>query len=105
GPRRDDPCAADAGRDAVRAQPRRRQPPPRRSGGRVRRGGGAGRRTRVRGPAGGGAAMTTVVRGGTVVTPEGEHKADLAITDGRIAAIGPDLPGGGNEIDARGLLV
>jgi allantoinase len=49
--------------------------------------------------------MTTVVRGGTVVTPEGEHKADLAITDGRIAAIGPDLPGGGDEIDARGPLV
>ena len=49
--------------------------------------------------------MTTVVRGGTVVTPEGEHKADLAITEGQIVAIGPELSGGGDEIDARGLLV
>ena len=35
---------ADAGRDAVRAQPRRHQPSSRRSGARGRRGGGAGRR-------------------------------------------------------------
>jgi len=48
--------------------------------------------------------MTTVVRGGTVVTPEGEHKADVAIEDGRIAAIGGELPGD-DDIDAHGLLV
>ena len=49
--------------------------------------------------------MTSVVRGGRVVTPDGEQKADVAIDDGRITAIGPELPGGGEEIDARGLLV
>ena len=44
-----------------------------------------------------------VVRGGTVVTPAGEVRADIAIEDGHIAAVGPDLPGGRDEIDAHGL--
>src|SRR5688572_27622438 len=46
-----------------------------------------------------------VVRGGTIVMPDREQRADLAIEDGRIAAIAPDLPGGETEIDARGLVV
>src|SRR5215218_9026289 len=46
-----------------------------------------------------------VVRGGTLVTPDGLQRADLAASAGRIAAIGPDLPGGAEEIDARGLMV
>jgi allantoinase len=46
-----------------------------------------------------------VVRGGTLVTPDGEQRADIAIEDGRIAAIAPELPGAGTEIDARGLMV
>jgi allantoinase len=45
-----------------------------------------------------------VVRGGTLVS-EGLPRADIAIEDGRIAAIGPHLPGAPEEIDARGLHV
>src|ERR1700691_973605 len=47
----------------------------------------------------------TVIRGGKVVTPEGVTLSDIAIEDGLIAAIGPDLPGAAQEIDARGLHV
>ncbi|HMC61326.1 MAG TPA: hypothetical protein VKJ01_19205 [Candidatus Solibacter sp.] len=51
-----------------------------------------------------------IVRGGSVVTPEGVVMADIAVTDGRIREIAPDLPadgekGAGPEIDARGLTV
>jgi allantoinase len=46
-----------------------------------------------------------VVRGGSVVTPEGITGADIAVEDGRIAAIAPELPGAAQEIDARGLAV
>jgi allantoinase len=46
----------------------------------------------------------SVIRGGTVVM-EGLPQADIAIEDGRIQAIGSDLPGGKEEIDARGLHV
>src|SRR5947207_4217388 len=46
-----------------------------------------------------------VVRGGRVVTPERVEVADVAIEDGRISAVGPELPGGAKEIDARGLMV
>ena len=47
-----------------------------------------------------------VVRGGTVVTAERSFDADVAVTDGRISAIDPDLPAEGAEsIDAAGLLV
>ena len=44
-----------------------------------------------------------ILRGGTLVTPDALVAADLAIEDGRIAAIAPDLPGAATEIDARGL--
>jgi len=46
-----------------------------------------------------------VIRDGTLVTPEGVIAADLAIADGRIEAIGSEIVGGGDEIDARGLVV
>jgi allantoinase len=46
-----------------------------------------------------------VVRGGTVVTPEGVSVTDIACEDGRISAIGQELPAGREEIDARGLTV
>jgi allantoinase len=46
-----------------------------------------------------------VIRGGTLVTPERLLRADLAIEGGKIQAIGPELPGGAEEIDARGLHV
>jgi len=46
-----------------------------------------------------------VIRGGTLVTPEGPKREDIAIQGGRIQAIGPELPGGAEEIDARGLHV
>jgi allantoinase len=47
----------------------------------------------------------TIVRGGTLVHPDGRKRADIAIDDGRISEIAPELPGGVNEIDARGLHV
>jgi allantoinase len=51
-------------------------------------------------------AADLVVRGGTVVLPGvTPARADVAIEDSRIAAIGPDLPGGREEVDARGLHV
>ena len=48
-----------------------------------------------------------VIRSGTIVDGSGRepYVSDLAIADGRIAAIGPDLPRGDKEIDARGKLV
>lgn len=47
-----------------------------------------------------------LIVGGTVVTPIGSARADVAITDGRIERIGPDLAADGTEhIDATGLLV
>ena len=46
-----------------------------------------------------------VVRGGTVVTSAGPTLADVAIEDGRITGVGPELAGGREEIDAQGLHV
>ena len=46
------------------------------------------------------------MRGGTVVLPGAVLiQADIAIEDGAIAAIGPDLEASGEEVDARGLHV
>ena len=45
-----------------------------------------------------------VVRGGTLVM-NGLPQLDIAIEDGVIAALGPDLPGAAEEIDARGMHV
>ena len=38
--------------------------------------------------------IDVVVRGGTVVTPNGQRQADVAIEDGRIRAVSPDVAGG-----------
>ncbi|MEQ1913364.1 MAG: amidohydrolase family protein, partial [Vicinamibacterales bacterium] len=46
-----------------------------------------------------------IVRGGDIVTTEDVRRADLAIEGGVIAAIGPELPGGREEIDATGLTI
>jgi N-acyl-D-aspartate/D-glutamate deacylase len=48
-----------------------------------------------------------VIRNGTIVDGSGgePYEADLAVSDGRISAIGRDLPKGQDEIDARGRLV
>lgn len=50
--------------------------------------------------------LDLILRGGTVVTPEGLLRADLGVSDGRIAALAPDLPDRGpEEVDAQGLHV
>ena len=46
-----------------------------------------------------------VVRGGTVVTPTQIATGDVGIDGGVIREIADELPGGHDEIDARGLLV
>jgi len=46
-----------------------------------------------------------VIRGATVILPGGSSRADLAIEDGRISEIGPELVGASQEIDAGGLFV
>src|SRR5436853_7500854 len=46
-----------------------------------------------------------VIRGGSVVTPEATIRADVAIEDGMIRAVGPELPGGRKEVDATGRIV
>jgi dihydropyrimidinase len=50
--------------------------------------------------------MTKLIRGGTVVTAEGEARADVLIDGEQIAAVGPDLDADGAEvIDAGGCYV
>lgn len=44
-----------------------------------------------------------IVRGGTVVTPRGVERADIAVDRGRITEVGPDLEGFGQTVDASGL--
>jgi allantoinase len=46
-----------------------------------------------------------VIRGGTLVTPDGLVQADVAIEDGRIVAIAPEMPDAREIVDARGLHV
>lgn len=48
-----------------------------------------------------------LIRGGTVVTPSGSREADVAIRDGAIAAVDPDIPVDAAErlVDATGQLV
>ena len=51
-------------------------------------------------------AYDLIVRGGTLVTADGPSEADLAVEDGKIAAIEPDIEGTSREeVDARGLHV
>jgi allantoinase len=49
--------------------------------------------------------IEVVVRGGTLVTPRGPQRADLAIADGTIREISADAPAGREDIDANGLVV
>jgi allantoinase len=46
-----------------------------------------------------------VIRGGSVVTATSVESLDIAVEDGVIRAIGPELPGGLEELDARGLTI
>ena len=46
-----------------------------------------------------------VIRGGTIVTADAVFPADVAIEDGWMTAVAPDMPGAASEIDARGLFV
>jgi allantoinase len=46
-----------------------------------------------------------IVRGGTVVTARGVELADVVIEEGVITEVGPNVSGGGEEIDATGLHV
>lgn len=51
-------------------------------------------------------AHDTIIRGGTLVTPDGLLELDIAIEDGKISAIDPDLEGAApEEVDARGLYI
>lgn len=47
----------------------------------------------------------TIIRGGTVVTAADRVRCDVAISSGRIAALGTDLGAAGEVIDAAGRLV
>lgn len=49
--------------------------------------------------------IDTIVRGGTLVRPDGRVKADILMSEGRIAEIAPDLKHAAHEIDATGLHV
>ncbi len=44
-----------------------------------------------------------VIRGADVVTPQGVQRCDVAIDDGCYSAVAQELPGGIEEMDARGL--
>jgi allantoinase len=46
-----------------------------------------------------------VIRGGTLITSAGPRRGDIAIEDGLIAAIAPELPAAREEIDARNLVI
>lgn len=50
-------------------------------------------------------AFDWVIRGGTVVTDAVSVRADVGIVGETVVALGVDLPGGRQEIDARGKLV
>lgn len=46
-----------------------------------------------------------IVRGSTLVTPEGERRADLGISDGQIVEVSEEITAGGKELNASGLHV
>ncbi|MDP2259123.1 MAG: amidohydrolase family protein [Caulobacter sp.] len=52
-------------------------------------------------------AFDLVIRGGTVIDGSGgaPYAADVGVRDGLIAAVGPNLPAGAEEIDAAGRIV
>ena len=49
--------------------------------------------------------MEQTLKGGTLVGPDGQGIADVAVRDGRIVEVGADLSAVGEVIDASGLLV
>ena len=49
--------------------------------------------------------QTMLIRGGTVVTADGERKADVLVRDGKVAEVREGIAGEGEVIDATGLLV
>jgi dihydropyrimidinase len=49
--------------------------------------------------------FNTCIRNGTVVTASERFEADIGIRDGRILAIGRDLPRADQDVDASGLMV
>ena len=51
------------------------------------------------------APEVTAVTGGTVVTPDGERRADVLIRDGKVAAIGAAGSAQGRRVDASGCYV
>ncbi|MFC6665351.1 amidohydrolase family protein [Deinococcus radiopugnans] len=46
-----------------------------------------------------------IIRGGTLVTPKGERRADLGISAGQIAEVSEEITAGGKELNASGLHV
>src|SRR6202022_3810771 len=46
-----------------------------------------------------------LIRGATVVTADGERKADVLVRDGKVAEVREGIAGGPEVIDASGLLV
>jgi dihydroorotase (multifunctional complex type) len=51
------------------------------------------------------AEMDLVITGGTVVTPQGRRRANVAVRNGRIAYVGQERPSADTTVDAGGLLV
>ncbi|WP_127359303.1 dihydroorotase [Actinacidiphila soli] len=49
--------------------------------------------------------LDLLVAGGTVVTPQGRRRANIAVRDGQIAYVGPERPAAAETVDASGLLV
>jgi dihydropyrimidinase len=49
--------------------------------------------------------LDLVVRGGTVVTAEGQSRADVGVRGGRVVQLAEGLPRGARELDATGRLV
>jgi dihydropyrimidinase len=45
----------------------------------------------------------TCIRNGTVVTASERFRADIGIADGRVLAVGRDLPAADKDVDASGL--
>ena len=50
-------------------------------------------------------APDLVIRGGTAILPTGQRHTDIAVTGGIISAIGSEVKGGAEVIDATGLVV
>jgi dihydropyrimidinase len=50
-------------------------------------------------------SLDLVIRNGTIVTAAEIFRADIGVSDGRIAVLGIDLHGGDREIDASGLMI